>query len=332
MSSTNSKSAPRAQRLDLDLAVAELAVAAGLLLVAAVRLGRRLDRLAVRDARRLEVHVDAEPPLQLRDGHLDVQLSLAGEQQLLGLRVAAVADRRVFFLEPVHRRADLVFVAAALRLDRVRQHRLGELDRREGDRVGLVAERVVGQRVLQLRHGAEVAGLDLRHVRRRLALHQHQVAEPLRRVLASCCGPSSRPSACRRRRGTCVMRPANGSAIVFHTNADSGPFSSAARATAAPSLSRPANGRSAGDGRYATMASSSCGTPTFSSADVQTSGKILPRDRRAAQPGHELVVGQRAGLEEVLHQLLVGLGDHLDQRFARGVDRGRSCRRARRLR
>ena len=65
------------QRLDLDLAVAELAVAAGLLLVAAVRFGRRLDRLAVRDARRLQVDVDAEAPLQLRDRHLDVQLALA---------------------------------------------------------------------------------------------------------------------------------------------------------------------------------------------------------------------------------------------------------------
>ena len=74
------------QRIELDLAVAELAVAAGLLLVAAVRLGRRGDRLAIRDARDLEVDLDAEPPLQLRDGDLDVRLSLAGEQQLLGLR------------------------------------------------------------------------------------------------------------------------------------------------------------------------------------------------------------------------------------------------------
>ena len=89
MSSTNSKSGAARQRLDLDLAVAELAVSAGLLLVPAVRLGRRLDRLAVRNARRLEVDVDAEPPLQLRDRHLDVQLSLAREQQFLGLRIAA---------------------------------------------------------------------------------------------------------------------------------------------------------------------------------------------------------------------------------------------------
>ena len=127
MSSTNSKSCSARERLDLDLAVAELAVAAGLLLVAAVRFGGRLDRLAVRNARRLQIDVDAEAPLQLRDRHFDVKLSLAREQQLLRLRIAAVADRRILLLEPMHRRADLVFVAAALRLDGVRQHRLRDI-------------------------------------------------------------------------------------------------------------------------------------------------------------------------------------------------------------
>ena len=80
------------QRLEPDLAVAELPVAAGLLLVAAVRLGRGGDRLAVRDPRQLQVHLDAEAALQLRDRDLDVRLALAGEQQLLRLRVAVVAD------------------------------------------------------------------------------------------------------------------------------------------------------------------------------------------------------------------------------------------------
>ena len=119
------------QRLDLDLAVAELAVAARLLLVPAVRLGGRGDRLAVRNPRRLQVHLDAEAPLQLRDGHFDVQLSLSGEQQFVGLRVARVADTRVFLAQPLHGGADLVLVAAALRLDRVGEHRFRELDRRD---------------------------------------------------------------------------------------------------------------------------------------------------------------------------------------------------------
>ncbi len=173
--------APARHRLHADLAVAELTVAAGLLLVPPVRLDRHRDRLAIRDARRLEVDLDAEPPLQLRDRDLDVQLALTGEQQFLGLRVARVADGRVLLLEPVHRRADLVFVAACLGLDRVRQHRLGEADGATAQ-PAIVGERVVGQRVLQLGDGAEVAGPQLRHVGRRLALHDHEVPQPLARV------------------------------------------------------------------------------------------------------------------------------------------------------
>src|SRR5207245_867945 len=80
-----------------------LAVPAGLFLVAAVRFGRTFDRLAIRDARRLEVHVDAETALQFRDGDFDVQLSLAREQQLLRLRIATVLDRWIFFFEAMHR-------------------------------------------------------------------------------------------------------------------------------------------------------------------------------------------------------------------------------------
>jgi hypothetical protein len=38
------------------------------------------------DSRRFQVHFHAEPALQLRDRHLDVQLSLAGEEQLVRLR------------------------------------------------------------------------------------------------------------------------------------------------------------------------------------------------------------------------------------------------------
>ncbi len=49
------------QRLDLDVAVAELPAPAGLLLVAAVRLGPGADRLLVGHARRLQVDLDAEP-------------------------------------------------------------------------------------------------------------------------------------------------------------------------------------------------------------------------------------------------------------------------------
>ena len=35
----------------------------------------------------------------------------------------------------------------------------------------------------------------------------------------------------------------------------------------------------------------------------------------------ELVLGQRSGLEELLHQRIVGFGDHLDERVAGGLRR-----------
>jgi hypothetical protein len=72
------------------------------------------------------------------------------------------------------------------------------------------------------------------------------------------------------------MRPAKGSAIVFQTKAEAGALSSAFLRISAPALSTPLNGRSAGEGRYARIASSSGWIPTFDAADVHTSGKTLP--------------------------------------------------------
>ena len=174
------------QRLHADLAVAELAVAAGLLLVAAVSVDARRDGLAIGDARRLQVHFDAEPPLQLRDGDLDVELPLAGQEQLVGLRIAGVADGAVLLLEPVHRRADLVLVAAALRLDGVGQHRFGEGDGREGD-----ARRPCRRACRWCacpsawRRRPRSPAFTLRHGHLGLALQHDEVAEPLLRTSRS---------------------------------------------------------------------------------------------------------------------------------------------------
>ena len=65
------------------------------------------------------------------------------------------------------------------------------------------------------------------------------------------------------------------------------------------------------------MASSSGWTPMFSAADVHSSGNSLPDAVAAAQSRHQLLLRQRAGLEELFHQRFVGFGDHLDERFAR---------------
>ena len=60
--------------------------------------------------------------------------------------------------------------------------------------------------------------------------------------------------------------------------------------------------------------------PMLRSADVQTSGKSLPAIVALRSPATSSSCGQRAGLEELLHQRFVGFGDHLDQRLARRVD------------
>ena len=49
--------------------------------------------------------------------------------------------------------------------------------------------------------------------------------------------------------------------------------------------------------------------------------KQLAGHRPGAQAGDQFVVGEGAGLEELLHELFVAFRDHLDQRFARAVDR-----------
>ena len=47
-----------------------------------------LDRLDVRHARLVQLHLDAEATLRALDGDLDVHLAHAGEELLPGLRVA----------------------------------------------------------------------------------------------------------------------------------------------------------------------------------------------------------------------------------------------------
>ena len=56
------------------------------------------------------------------------------------------------------------------------------------------------------------------------------------------------------------------------------------------------------------------------------------RDAALAGPRRSSSCGERAGVEELLHQRFVGFGDHLDQRFARGVDSRRHVGRHGRLR
>ncbi len=119
-----------------------------------------------------------------------------------------------------------------------------------------------------------------------------------------------------------VMRPANGSATVFQTNAASGAESAALSGAASPpSASTTAKSRSAGDGTYATMASISGCRPMFVVADEHSTREDAPGGDAALESRHQLLLRERAGVEELLHQRVVGFGDHLDERLARAVGR-----------
>ena len=86
-SSTNSKPWPRRQRLDAQVHLAELAGAAGLLLVAVMALGRTRDRLAIRDARRVRLALRRRSARVMRSSmHAQVQLAHAVEHGLVQAR------------------------------------------------------------------------------------------------------------------------------------------------------------------------------------------------------------------------------------------------------
>ena len=131
-------------RLHLDAADSELAVAAGLLFVFTFGIGFAANRFAIRDFGRLEREVDVVTLVQFGHDDFDVLLSGASEQEFLRLRIAREAKRGVLFENLVNRDADFVFVGARFGLDGESDRRLGNLRGTVENRRSLVAERFSG--------------------------------------------------------------------------------------------------------------------------------------------------------------------------------------------
>ena len=122
-------------------------MAAGLALVAALRLGLRADRLAIRHARSPHVDLDAELVLEVVDGDLDRRFADRGKDRFVRRILAANMERRVLVGELVERRRELVEIGFARWLDRYGKRRRWELDRVVKDDGILVAQcRVRGGR------------------------------------------------------------------------------------------------------------------------------------------------------------------------------------------
>ena len=123
IASTNSNPSPAPERLDPQHGDAELAVAAGLLLVATLGLGGGGDGLPVGDLHLLGLDRGPELALQSLDRDRGVGLAHRPQHRLVGLGVALDPDRGVLVLEAVERVGELVLVALALGPDGDGKHR-----------------------------------------------------------------------------------------------------------------------------------------------------------------------------------------------------------------
>ena len=115
------ESAAPGERLDLEPGVAELAAPAGLLLVPALNGRLSFDRLLVGNLRGLQIHLEAEFPLHLFDGHLDVDLAETGEDHLPGLVVPMEDEGGILIGQAMDRGDEFVLVAPGLWLRRQRR-------------------------------------------------------------------------------------------------------------------------------------------------------------------------------------------------------------------
>jgi hypothetical protein len=147
------------QRLDLQHHVAELAVAARLLLVAAALLRRLADRLAIGNGRRPAFDRDLVLAFEALHGDAQVHFAVARNHRLAGILLVAQAERRVLVRQPMDRRRHLDLVLALLGAEREGIDGLGRLQADELRRAALGrAQRLAGARIFELAQRHRVAG------------------------------------------------------------------------------------------------------------------------------------------------------------------------------
>ena len=152
-------------RLDRDLHLGELAGTTGLLLVRVVdALDGLADRLAVGDLRLADVGLDLELAPHTVDQHLEVQLAHTADDGLAGLLVRVDLEGGVLLRETLDGDTQLLLVALGLGLDGDLDDRRREVHGLQDHRVLVVAQRLTGGGLLQAHDGDDVAGahrLDL---------------------------------------------------------------------------------------------------------------------------------------------------------------------------
>jgi len=136
-------------------------------------------RLAVGHLGPADVGVDLELAHQAVDDDLEVQLAHPRDERLPRLLVGRDAEGRVLLGEPREALSELVLVALRLRLDGDRDHRVGERHRLEHDRRRLDGERVAGRRLLEPDGGGDLARADLLPLLAVVRVHLQDAPDPL---------------------------------------------------------------------------------------------------------------------------------------------------------
>ena len=305
---------------ELDPHVAELAVSAGLLLVAALHVDLLADGLAVGDLRELQHALRAELAGQLLGDDFQMQLAQAGEHALGGFHVLFHADGRVFLHQAAEAGEDLVFLA---RLFGVHGH--GDAGRRELEVFKLhglvrVAQRVAGGDAAQLGDGADVARA---HLLRRVLLAAAQevdvaglfglfrVGVVKRRAGSERAGSDLQKRQLAHERVGQRLEHAGGEGLIVGADA----------LLSVAALGVDALERGARRGGHEV------------DEVVQQLGKAHARQRRAAhhrhhravldaltQAVHDLFLGKLAFLEVLLHQFVLGAGRGFHDGFAGALD------------
>ena len=149
--------------LKADPHVAELAVAAGLLLVPALDLHLLADLLPVGHAGGDQLGLHAEAGFQSGHQHVELDVAGAGEHHLTGLGVVDHGKGLVLLAQAAEAGSDLVVLALGLGLDGHGIDGLGESDGLQLHHVAGVAQGVAGLYLVHLSHSADVAAGELLH-------------------------------------------------------------------------------------------------------------------------------------------------------------------------
>ncbi len=111
-----------------------------------------------------------------------MRLPRARNQELVGHRVAVKANQPILFHKLVNGRSEFILIGAALGLNGVSHGRLRELNQIDDDLGALLPQHVARERVAQLGHRAQVAGVQLSHFNSFAPLHYGKMRQPLLRA------------------------------------------------------------------------------------------------------------------------------------------------------